>query len=161
MPDQRPLMVTLCLVLAASISCARSAGPVVATSASEMPPLDLLQGNFATAPYVLEIEVRGVSAVVEFRSDSGDVGYVQYSVIGTIIDILKSSEEREFLSNEVVYRFTQESDETTTPAVMNGGRYLVFLMEADDPPQLWLIGNGSQFELSPQLSETMRTIAVR
>jgi hypothetical protein len=60
-----------------------------------------------------------------------------------------------------VYRFTQEHDATTIPAVIEGGRYLVFLTHADDSPLLWLIGNGAQFEMSPQLSETIRRIAAQ
>ena len=134
---------------------------MIGISGSEMPPLEVLEGNFALAPYVLEVEVTDVGRVADFRSDSGPVGYVQYSVTGTVLDVLKTCEGQRPFSNEVTYRFTQESDETTIPAVVKGERYLVFLKEGDEYPHLWLIGNGSQFELSPQLSETIRKIADR
>jgi hypothetical protein len=59
----------------------------------------------------------------------------------------------------VEYRFTQEHDLETGARITKGGRYLVFLMLADDPSRLWIIGNGAQLELSPELSTTIRQIA--
>ena len=99
------------------------------------------------------------SACAPFRSDSGKVGYVQYSVAGNILDVHKSSEELESFSDEVEYRFTQEYDPEGKSAIAKGEKYLVFLMLTDDPPRFWLIGNGAQFELGPELSKTIRQIA--
>ena len=121
--------------------------------------IEAVEGNFARAPYVLEIEVEEVRQAATFRSDSGEVGYVQYSIIGTILEILKSSEERELLSDEIEYRFTQEYDPKADSTIAKGRKYLVFLMLADDPPRFWVIGNGAQFELCPELSKTVRKIA--
>ena len=149
----------LSLAIIALSSCGTGGGADTNTHEYEMPPLEILEENFAQALYVLEIDVTDVRRVAEFRSDSGTVGYVQYSVTGTVLDVLKTSERHQPFSNGVTYRFTQESDETTIPAVVQGERYLVFLKEADEFPHLWLIGNGAQFELSPQLSETIGKIA--
>lgn len=153
--------VALSLVLVASVSCGKGGDTARTTSEYEMPPLDILQGNFEQAQYVLEIEVEEVNPVAEFRSDTGKAGYVQYSVTGTVLGTFKSSEVRESPPEKVVYRFTQEYDAATVPAVVKGERYLVFLKHADDSPFLWLIGNGAQFEMSPQLSETIPQITAR
>jgi len=151
----------LSLVIIA-LSCGAGCGGGSNTHENEMlPPIEILEENFAQAPFVLEIEVTDVRRVTEFRSDSGTVGYVQYSVTGAVLDVLKTGERRQPFSNEVAYRFTQEFDEATVPAVVKGGRYLVFLKEGNESPHLWLIGNGAQFELSPRLSEIIRKIADR
>ena len=159
MPIRLSNAATCCLALVATCMC--TTGGEVSRSASEndMPPVDILEIDFAQAPYVLEIEVKNVRRIATFRSDSGEVGYVQYSVTGTILDILKAHEGHEFFSNEVEYRFTHEFDPSADPSIAKGGRYLVFLMPADDPAVLWLIGEGAQLELSPQLSKTIRQTA--
>jgi len=151
----------LSLVVIALSCCEAGCGADTNTYENEVPPLEILEENFARAPFVLEIEITDARRVAEFPSDSGTVGYVQYSVTGTVLDVLKTSEGRQAFSNEVTYRFTQEFDETTIPAVAKGERYLVFLKEVDELPHLWLIGNAAQFELTPQLSEAIRKIADR
>jgi hypothetical protein len=151
----------LSLVVIALSFCEAGCGADTKTHQNEMPPLDILEGNFEQAQCVLEIEVEDVSQVAEFRSDAGEIGYVQYSVSGAVLATFKPSEAWESPPENVVYRFTQEHDATAIPAVIEGGRYLVFLTHADDSPLLWLIGNGAQFEMSPQLSETIRRITAQ
>lgn len=150
----------LSLVVIALCSCGAGGGADTNFHENEM-PLEILEENFAHAAFVLEIDVTDVHRVAEFRSDSGTAGYVQYSVTGAVLDVLKTGQRLQPFSNEVTYGFTQESDETTVPAVVKGERYLVFLKEADQVPNLWLIGNGAQFQLTPGLSETIRNIADR
>ena len=146
-------------MLGASSGCStRSGGPNKATT-NDVPPTEILEGNFAQAPYVLEIEVKEVKETATFRSDSGEVGYVQYSITGTIIDILKTQESWEFFGKNVEYRFTQEYDPSRAPSMRKGDRYLVFLMLPGDTSYFWLIGEAAQFELNTQLSETIRRIA--
>ena len=148
-----------CLALVVSCACASGVDKGDNAPAEVFPSVGLLEGNFTQAPYVLEIDVKKVKETARFKSDSGEVGYVQYSVTGTIIEVLKASEEHEFPRNEVEYFFTQEYDPTGDTLIDKGRRYLVFLMLADDPPRFWPIGNGAHFEISPQLSEAMRQIA--
>ena len=140
----------------ACATCGSGAGAACEMGA---PSVEILEGNYEHAAYVLEIEVKDVHRVATFRSDSGKVGYVQYSVAGNILDVHKSSEELESFSDEVEYRFTQEYDPEGKSAIAKGEKYLVFLMLTDDPPRFWLIGNGAQFELGPELSKTIRQIA--
>jgi hypothetical protein len=152
---------TLLLVLLAVLLACVSGGNVNGgASKVDEPLVELLEGNFAQASYVFEIEVKDLREVATFRSDSGEVGYKQYSVTGTVLDVLKSSEEWEPFSREVEYRFTQEYDPAAGPRITTGGIYLVFLMLAGDPSRLWVIGNGAQFELNPELSETIGQIVV-
>lgn len=146
-------------VLIGSIGCTSGGNANGGSSTIEAPPVEVVEGNFARAPYVLEIEVEEVRRAATFRSDSGEVGYVQYSIIGTILEILKSSGERELLSDEIEYRFTQEYDPKADSTIAKGRKYLVFLMLAEEPPRFWVIGNGAQFELCPELSKTVRQIA--
>ena len=159
MPNRLLTSGTFLAVVISSVACATGGDANGGALTIESPPVDILEGNFAQAAYVLEIEVEDVRHVTTIRSDSGEVGYVQFSVTGTILDVLKSSEEREAFSHSVEYRFTQEYDPGADPWITKGGRYLVFLMKADDPPRFWVIGNGAQFILSPQLSKTIRQIA--
>ena len=149
----------LLVLLVVLLACGSGGNGNGGASKTNKPLFELLQANFAQAPYVFEIEVRDVREVASFRSDSGEVGYVQYSVTGTVLDVLKTSEEWEPFSREVEYRFTQEYDPAARTRITKGGRYLVFLMLADDPSGLWVIGNGSQFELGPELSKTIGQIA--
>jgi len=154
------LVVFACLLALGALSgCATRSGKTGRTAASEVPPVDILESNFAQAPYVLEIEVKKVRKTATFRSDSGEVGYVQYSVSGTISEILKTTESREFFGNDVEYRFTREYDPSRSPSIRKGDRYLVFLMLPGSSSYFWLIGESAQFELNPQLSETMKRIA--
>ena len=146
-------------VVIGAIGCTSGGNANGGSSTVEAPPVEVVEGNFARAPYVLEIEVEEVRQAASFRSDSGEVGYVQYSIIGTILEILKSSGERELLSDEIEYRFTQEYDPKADSTIAKGRKYLVFLMFAEEPPRFWVIGNGAQFELCPELSKTVRQIA--
>lgn len=148
-----------CVALVVASACASNVDTGDDAPAEAFPSVSLLEGNFARAPFVFEIDVQKVKETARFRSDSGKVGYIQYSVTGTIIEVLKANEEHEFPRNEVEYFFTQEYDPSGGTSIDMGRRYLVFLMLADDPPRFWPIGNGAQFEISPQLSETMRQIS--
>ncbi|MGD8439555.1 MAG: hypothetical protein PVG53_03395 [Holophagae bacterium] len=147
------------VVVAASCTTHGGATPDVPEPA--MPPVDVLEGNFAQATYVVEVEVDGVRRVAEFPSDSGDVGYVQYAVVGVVLEVFKASGRSELVSQDIEYRFTQEHDENSAPAVTAGSRSVVFLRRAGDPEAFWVIGNGAQIEASPQTVWAVRQIAAR
>lgn len=160
MPNRLINTGTLLVLLAVLLACVSGGNVNSGAPKIDEPLVELLEGNFARASYVFEIEVKDMCEVATFRTDSGEVGYIQYSVTGTVLDVLKSSEEWEPFSRAVEYRFTQEYDPTAGTRITKGSRYLVFLMLAGDPSRLWVMGNGAQFELSPELSETIGQIAV-
>jgi hypothetical protein len=161
MPIRLLTAVACAALLAVALACATGGSGTGGARELDAPSVDILEGTFAQAPYVLEIEVEDVRQTAEFRSDSGELGYVQYSVTGTILEVLKPSEGWEFFSQEVEYRFTREFDPAADLSIAKGDRYLVFLKLADDPPRFWLIGNGAQFKIGPQLSKTIRSVASR
>jgi hypothetical protein len=159
MPNRSPNTGILLALSIGFVACVAGGNVNGGASKIDEPLVKILEGNFNQASYVIEIEVRDVREVATFRSDSGEVGYIQYSATGTVLDVLKSSEQWEPFSREVEYRFTQEHDPEAGARITKGGRYLVFLMLADDPSRLWVIGNGAQFEVTPELSKTIVKIA--
>ena len=150
---------TITTVLIGSVAWGRIGVAVAGEPAVSTPPVEVLQANFDHASHVLEIEVEEVREVESIRSDSEEIGYIQYSVTGTVLDVLKSSEGMEIGSGGVEYRFTQEYDPGGAAVVSTGSRYLVFLKLVEDPPRFWVVGNGAQFELTPALSKTVQEIS--
>jgi hypothetical protein len=113
----------------------------------------LLKDNYMRADCVYELKVEDVEAINRFRSDSGNVGYVQYEVTGLAITTFKSCSNAD---SHVHYRFIEEWSPQAPLIAKPGSVLLVFLKHSAQDGSLWVLAEGSQFPITQEMKEFLK-----
>ncbi len=118
----------------------------------QCPPKDLVINNLLQCEQSVELLVKDVKEVKIFKAGSGQGGYVQCLVNGTVTRNFKG---KFFVGEAIAYYFTCEFDSVARCPVLKGKEYVVFLRNDPKTGKLWLFEEVAQFLSSPEVTKIL------